>query len=438
MPVRHTLIFSRPPFCLAREERIIMVSLRKGILRINFGSESKARQVYEFAFLLNIVVIFAFYRVPIIAPATAVFMFVASFFVLMESGKSRIMIPYITIWYLTLILYGGLSGLWAQFFTSYNISFVIKLCIILMISTSIAIYVDTMEDLDRLMSLFIAGAVIITILEFFAVPADGWKNGSVGSYFSGNNPNDITVWIDFASAIAFYRAYVNGKKWMYPLVAVFIVFCAFSSSRKGLLASLAAPIMIVFLSVEKKNYFFRIITALAIGVVVLLVVMENDTLYTVIGRRFDSMIDYIMGEGKDGSMALRQRYIAAAKSMFSESPIIGKGMGNYSRILESEYYLGNFYSHNNYWQILSELGLIGFVIYFSMYVYCVVIFLRAYFVERRKISVLFITAITMMIVLDSGIISYSSKYGQLVIAIIYSATYAIHSDGGRAYSMKRQ
>ena len=117
---------------------------------------------------------------------------------------------------------------------------------------------------------------------------------------------------------------------MYPLVAVFIVFCAFSSSRKGLLASLAAPIMIVFLSVEKKNYFFRIITALAIGVVVLLVVMENDTLYTVIGRRFDSMIDYIRGEGKDGSMALRQRYIAAAKSMFSESPIIGKGMGNYS------------------------------------------------------------------------------------------------------------
>ena len=157
--------------------------------------------------------------------------------------------------------------------------------------------------------------------------------------------------------------------------------------------------------------------------------MENDTLYTVIGRRFDSMIDYIKGEGTDGSIALRQRYIAAAKSMFNESPIIGKGMGNYSRILESEYFLGNFYSHNNYWQLLSD---------FSMYVYCVVIFLRAYFVEKRKISVLFITAITMMIVLDSGIISYSSKYGQLVIAIIYCATYAIHSDGGRKYSMKRQ
>lgn len=384
------------------------------------------------------VVVFAFYRVPIIAPATAVFMFAASFYVLLESGKSRIMIPYITIWYLTLILYGGLSGLWAQFFTSYNISFIIKLCILLLISTSVAIYVDTMEDLDRIMTLFVAGAVIIVILEFCAVPPDGWKNGSVGSYFSGNNPNDITVWIDLASAIAFYRAYVNGKKWMYPLVALFVVFCAFSSSRKGLLASLAAPIMIVFLSVEKRNYLLRIIAAVAIGVAVILIVMENDTLYTVIGRRFDSMIEYLKGEKTDGSIALRQRYIAAAKDMFNESPIIGKGMGNYSRILESEYYLGNFYSHNNYWQILSELGLIGFLIYFSMYAYCVIVFLRAYFVEKRKISVLFLTAMMMMIVLDSGIISYSSKYGQLVVAIIYCATYAIHSNGVRAYSMKRQ
>ncbi len=177
-----------------------MISLKNGVLRINSGDQSRARRLYEFAFLLNMVIVFAFYRVPIIAPAAAVFMFLASFLVLLEKSKNRIMIPYITVWYLTLILYGGLSGLWAQFFTSYNINFVIKLCIILLISTSVAIYVDTMEDLDRLMSLFIAGAVIITILEFLAVPADGWKNGSVGSYFSGNNPNDITVWIDFASA----------------------------------------------------------------------------------------------------------------------------------------------------------------------------------------------------------------------------------------------
>lgn len=438
MPERLTPISSRRPYWLAHKERIFMISLKNGVLRINSGGQTRARRLYEFAFLLNMVVVFAFYNVAVVAPVTAIFLFAASIIVLMEKNKSRITIPYITVWYLTLIVYGALTGLWAQFFTSYNITFLIKLCVILLISTSVAIYVDTMEDLDRIMSLFIAGAVIIVLLEFSAVPSGGWKSGSVGSYFSGNNPNDITIWIDLATIIAFYRAYVNGKKSMYIPVILFVAFCAFSSSRKGMLAAIAGPMMIVFLSVGKKNYLLRIIAAVVIGVAVLLFIMENDTLYTVIGKRFEGMFDYIKGESGDGSIVLRQRYIDAAKSMFMESPIIGKGMGNYSRILEREYYLGNFYSHNNYWQLLSEMGMIGLIIYISMYVYCSAVFLRAYFVERRKISVLFITVMTMMIVLDTGIISYSSKYGQLVIAILYCATYALNSDGGRSYSMKRK
>ena len=118
MQARHILIFSQCPYCHDHEERIIMISLKNGVLRINSGDQSRARRLYEFAFLLNMVIVFAFYRVPIIAPAAAVFMFVASFLVLLEKSKNRIMIPYITVWYLTLILYGGLSGLWAQFFTS--------------------------------------------------------------------------------------------------------------------------------------------------------------------------------------------------------------------------------------------------------------------------------------------------------------------------------
>ncbi len=415
-----------------------MISLKNGVLRINPGSQSRARLLYEILFLLNMIIVFAFYRVARVAPVAAVCLFVASLFVLMEKSKNRITIPYIAIWYFTLILYGGLSGLWAQFFSSYNITFIIKLCIILCITTSVAIYVDTMEDLDRIMTLFVAGAVIIALLEFTAVPSGGWKIGSVGSYFSGTNPNDITVWLDLASAIAFYRAYVKGDKKMYLAVVIIVIFCVFSSSRKGLLASIAAPMMIVFLSIGKSNYWLRIIAAAMIGVGILTIIMENDTMYAAIGQRFESMFDYFTGEGSDGSMILRERYIAAAKNMFRESPIIGKGMGNYSRILESEYYLGNFYSHNNYWQILSELGMVGFIIYFSMYVYCSVVFLRAYFVEKRKISVLFLTMMAMMIVLDTGIISYSTKYGQLNIAIIYCGTYAMHSDGGRKYSMKRQ
>lgn len=80
--------FSQCPYCHDHEERIIMISLKNGVLRINSGDQSRARRLYEFAFLLNMVIVFAFYRVPIIAPAAAVFMFVASFLVLLEKVRT--------------------------------------------------------------------------------------------------------------------------------------------------------------------------------------------------------------------------------------------------------------------------------------------------------------------------------------------------------------
>lgn len=438
MQVKHMRIFSLSRRCLGIKERIIMVSLKNGILKINYTAYERAKRLFEFTFLLNMIVMFAFYDVKNAGPVAAILMFAAACILSVEKSRSSMVIPYISIWYFLLIVYGVLSGLWAQFFTTYSLSFTTKLIIIWMMSTSIAIYVDDMVDLDRIMSLFVAGSLIIVLLECTAVPAYGWQLGSVGSYFSGNNPNDLTIWMDFAAAIAFYRAYVKGKKPMYILVVIFVVFCAFSSSRKGLMAAIAGPMMIVLLSFRKRGYALRLLAAVIMAALIALLVMENETLYGVIGKRFDTMFDFLKGEGEDGSIAVRQYFISVAKEMFQESPLIGKGMGNFALILDSRYAMGKFYSHNNYWQLLSELGLIGCMLYYSMYVFCLIKLLKYYFADGRKASVLFITAIIMMAVLDTGIISYSSKYGQLVIAIIYCATYAIQSDGGRKYGMNKQ
>ena len=98
-------------------------------------------------------------------------------------------------------------------------------------------------------------------------------------------------------------------------------------------------------------------------------------------------------------------------------------MGNFRSIIEAEYATGKYYTHNNYWQLLSELGIIGFIIYYSMYAYCFVIFARNYLQRRSQMSILFLTCIVLMFVLDEGVVSYCSKYGQLVVAIMYAATY---------------
>ncbi len=43
----------------------------------------------------------------------------------------------------------------------------------------------------------------------------------------------------------------------------------------------------------------------------------------------------------------------------------------------------------------------------------------------------------MMIVLDTGIVSYCTKYGQMIIALCYCGTYAMKTDGGRRYRYEK-
>ena len=49
--------------CLGIKERIIMVSLKNGILKINYTAYERAKRLFEFTFLLNMIVMFAFYDV---------------------------------------------------------------------------------------------------------------------------------------------------------------------------------------------------------------------------------------------------------------------------------------------------------------------------------------------------------------------------------------
>lgn len=405
-----------------------MISLNKGVLRIEHTYRDKAKLFYEFAFLLNMVVIFTCYQIKLVASITTCIMFAASVFLLLSKNKNKVVLPYIALWYLGIITFGLISGFWAKFLFANNISFALRLIIILLMITSVSIYVDNMRDLNRILSLFLGGTVIIVLLELYATGIDGLQSGGFGSRFSGCNPNDITVWMDFACAIAFYRAYIEGKKYMYLVSAGLIAVCAFSGSRKGLIVAIAAPLMIVFLSIRKKNYILRIILALILVMLALSVIMENDVLYSIIGKRIESMVNYYNGSGKDGSITLREYFISVAKEMFRESPLIGKGMGNFSQMLARDYGVGAYYSHNNYWQLLSELGLIGCFIYYAMYAYCTIILLKMYFTSQNKMSVLMLTTIAVMFALDTGIVSYCSKFAQLIIVIVYCSTYAIGNE----------
>lgn len=409
-----------------------MVAFKNGVLKVDYNKEDVVRFIYDVCFVINAVTLFAFSDVMFIGSLTGVLMLVVSVFIWVGRRNTRVVIPYNTIWYLVFTAFVALSSLWSSYFSSGMSWYFLRMVIIAAMITSVSIYVDKPEDLERIIKLYIVSVLIIVLLEFSIVPVESWTAGSMGSHFSGSNSNGVAFIVFCAELMAFYEFYSKNKKGYLLLVILFLAFIILTSSRKGLFAALAGPLLFVVFSTYKKNYLLNILTVFSLAVLVFVFIMTDENAYQAIGRRFNSMFNFMFESQTtktDNSMYMRMYYIDLAKEVFSQSPILGAGIGNFSYYIVSTYDLTGVYSHNNYWQLLSEYGIVGFTIYYSMYLYLIVKLAKGAFVNKSRINLLFFVFMVLLLVLETALVNYYSKMPHVVIAIAYAATYVGEMDG---------
>lgn len=409
-----------------------MVSFKNGVLKIQRGEENTARIIYEICFVLNAVTLFAFNDIKFIGTLTGILMLFASMLLWIGRRAEKVTIPYNAVWYALFTAYSAASSLWSEYINADMASYFLRMVVIIAMITSISIYVDKPEDLERIIKLYIFSMLVIVLMEFATVPFEEWSKGSMGSHFSGSNPNGVAFLAFCAELMAFYEFYSRGKKRYIFLVALFLVFIILSSSRKALFASVAGPVLFVLLSTYKKNYFFNIVAVFTLAALVIFFIMTDENAYNAIGKRFTSMFTFWFERRHhkvDNSLYMRSYYIELAKKMFAEAPLFGKGMGNFAKIIDNVYMLEGVYSHNNFWQILSELGIVGFLIYYSMYFVIIVRLAKGAFINKSRMNLLFLTFMILLVVLETGLVTYNSKMPHVVIAIAYAATYVGEMDG---------
>lgn len=412
-----------------------MVSFKNGFLKIKYEGDSKARLYYEISFVANMIALYIFHLVAGAGTVTCCAMFFTSVLIYAERGKTRVVLPYNFIWYSILTAYVSLSNLWSSYVASGLLGDVMRFVIIILMITSIAIYVDDVNDLERIMSLFIWSVFINVALELIYTPVSRWFSGALGTNISLFNANEIAFLAVCAELMAFYKAYLKGEKGYYVLTALFLFFAILTSSRKATVAGVIGLVTIIGLSVYKKNYFLKLLVIIGVAIGIGYLIMTNESLYNSVGRRFTSMFNYFSDDTlkSDNSLVVRKYYIDIAESMFLDSPVVGQGMRNFYETIVKQYGLGGAYVHNNYWQILCEYGLIGFVIYYSFYVYIIVKLIKRVVAEKNKIAIIFTVIMLMLVVLEWGVVTINTKTSQIVIAIAYTATYAETTDT-RKYS----
>lgn len=242
----------------------------------------------------------------------------------------------------------------------------------------------------------ISGAVIfcIQMSNFSASAVTSGANRILNrvSLTETENPNLTALKLYMAFISGSYLIYFQKKYSKIALVLSIIsaIGMVLTGSRKTFIISVVV-IALLFISGRKR---YLKMALLVIGATVAYdAAMNNPVVYNIIGWRLASI------GGADESSVERARLLHDAINTGLNNPIFGVGLHN------SMFYTAiGKYAHNNFAEIFADLGLIGFSIFYSLYIlygYRVVRF------SKEKIRRYWLVFILGFLAIDYGQVSYN-------------------------------
>lgn len=216
------------------------------------------------------------------------------------------------------------------------------------------------------------------------------------------------------------------RKKIYSYMFFFSLVAILTGTRKILILIVYIVFFMNELLKEKKSNFKILRSLLILAIVVpigYIMLLNISSLYNFIGYRIENAISYYLlySEG-DSSIVVRNRMINSAWELFNERPIWGWGMDYFKGSKQSS--LG-YYAHNNYLELLSGGGIVGFTIYYLRYFYLFLSLFNAFFKFRKmkNFCVLCIGFIFIMLILEYWQVTYLYRYIMIYPAIIFGALY---------------
>lgn len=254
--------------------------------------------------------------------------------------------------------------------------------------------------------------VFIIYLSIMGMPNVDNANFRLGDEsLAAGNSNTVAMNIGLLSSFLFYHLFVNkNKKYLLPCIFVFI-FSMLTGSKKGLIIFLLY--YFIFNSTGSKFKFINFIKIVLVTFLIVLFVINNEYMYNHVGYRVvDAMTEIgLLDYGQESySTQARMLMYKIGINAFLENPFFGGGWFYFS------YYsrLGT-YSHNNYIELLVTFGVIGFLLYYSIYVYLLqkISKVKSLGIDN-KITLLY-TMIVVILFLHTAAVSFSYDFLQYFV-----------------------
>lgn len=324
--------------------------------------------------------------------------------------------------YLYFTIYSTLSYLWAmnRSFVSETLKSVLALSLLLILLSN---YIDSREKLLKVIkytviSNTLVSLKIIMMYSYFSGSASDRIFSITGIYF--NTVGQVFGFSIFFSIIL-YKYYKN-KKYLYYLVPIIIAIILTESRKSILIPVIGATLIIIFQrNILKIIKFFPIIVILILLGWSILYYLVPAALYN-IQSKMSFLFEYLSGNNtNDWSITLRSFFIVTGEKIFLAHPIFGIGLNNFS------YYVANYtsygisrYSHNNYIEMLSCLGISGFIIYYSAYAKLFKLALTKALSDKHNFyAIIILSFIISLLIMEWGIVSYSGCMYHILLLLSF-------------------
>lgn len=281
------------------------------------------------------------------------------------------------------------------------------------------------KNIDKLLKAIMWGGyfVIFCIVAKYGV-SDLLKLMSSGERISNEliNANTLGICAAYSIVITFYYTLYDGFKIKYLIMLPTIVIIAVSGSRKAILILIMGLIGLLILKKIKNESFFKTLVSVFWVVIIALMaifIMSRLPLFALLNERMVKLVDVFFGEATryTNDAWIRLAYTKLGLNLFLQNPVLGIGIAN-ANIYTNMYYGHDHYLHNNYIELLACGGLVGFLFYYSFFIYLLYTFWKCRQIRDREYDIC-VLLLVIHLIMDYGMVTFYDKTNYVFLLLFW-------------------
>ena len=291
---------------------------------------------------------------------------------------------------------------------------------------------DSFERVIIVMKSYAWGSALLFIILYYT--NNLFTDERIGSDFTGNSNTFalfMMVSFFFTSWLFLYYEKNKYKKIIAGLITLMdITAVLLSGARKSVIACIIYIIILFLCKKDKQGRKHLIRNIILIGIVLSYLwklMMNNPYLYEIVGNRMKTLVNQSLGYevmARGSSSYLREKYRNTAIFGWLKSPIWGHGYDSfhfYNAVVNGH----NVYSHNNFTELLYNLGIVGFIFYYFEYFKITILGLGS---QSSSVKAITIAGVMGILLTEYGQVDYNLSVIVIFLFVLYKLNFLVRED----------